>query len=183
MSKIAFFFLFFPIIFGAISLFYFAIGIRGIVKKKPFIIPYGWIIGIIFLCFLPSLLDVFFFRNSHSLDLFTLLYPLMIISIFAFMIFFRPGYIAFGITDSAIREALHSVLKKKNLAFEETIGSIKLTSVQAELQVSIQSWIGISQIRIKPYNQRGLLTEIVKDLNTYFQENNSKTSKNCQALI
>jgi tetratricopeptide (TPR) repeat protein len=158
------------------GLFYFAIGIRGVVQKKPFLIPYRWMIGVVFVCFLPSIFNAFFFRYGQSFDVIRLLNPLMIVCLFAFMIIFRPGYIAFGITDSAIREALHSVLKKKNLPFEETIGSIKLTSLQAELQVSIQGWTGTGQIRVRPFNQSKLLTEIVDDINIYFQENDTKTN-------
>ena len=176
MNNIGYMFILFPILFGIIGLFYFAIGIKGVIQKKPFLMPYRWMVGMIFLCFFPSLFNSFFFSYGHSFDVMSLLNSLMIICLFAFMIIFRPGYMAFGITDSAIREALHSVLKKKNLAFEETIGSIKLTSVKAELQVSIQGWMGTGQIRIKPFNQSKLLAEVVKDINTYFQENDTKTN-------
>jgi len=169
-------FILFPILFGFIGVFYFAIGIRGVIKKKPFLIPYKWMIGVIFLCFLPSIFNNFLFKTGSGLGLINLLNPLMFICLFAFLIIFRPGYIAFGITDSAIREALHAVLKKKGLPFEETIGSIKLTSLQADLQVAIQTWTGTGQIRIKPYNQSQLLTEIVQDLNIYFLENDTKTN-------
>lgn len=187
MHYIRYIFTLFPIIFGAMGLFYFAIGIRGVVTRKPFLISYKWMIGMIFLCFLPfvilNIVRMFLYFSPSILisllvdfNIMSLLNPLMIICLFAVMIIFRLGYIAFGITDSALREALHFVLRKKNLAFEETIGSIKLTSIQAELQVSMQSWIGTGSIRIKPFNKSKLLTEIVQDINIYFQENTTKTN-------
>ncbi len=36
--------------------------------------------------------------------------------------------------------------------------------------------MGTGQIRIKPFNQSKLLAEVVKDINTYFQENDTKTN-------
>jgi len=106
-----------------------------------------------------------------------LLSPMIFLIVIIFVFIIRQGsYIAFGVTDSSLREALLDVLKKMNMSFEETLGHIKLPSVSAELQVSVQSWIGTGQIRLKGNTDKELLTNIARGMNRYFQETDTKTN-------
>ena len=45
---------------------------------------------------------------------------------------------------------------------------MRLTSIDADLQVSVQSWLGSGMIKVKQREHRSLLTEIVAEMNRYF---------------
>lgn len=76
----------------------------------------------------------------------------------------------------AFREALNSALHKLNLPFEERLSSMRLTSVGADLQVGVQSWIGTGQIRIKGSKNRSLLSQIVSARNEHFRTSSTPTN-------
>ena len=84
------------------------------------------------------------------------------------------GYIAIGISDDSFREALHFSLKKNELAFEEQLSAIKLTSINAHLQIAIQSWIGAGQLKLKKKNDKSVLPQIISGMNDFYIENDIK---------
>jgi hypothetical protein len=85
------------------------------------------------------------------------------------MCFVLKGYAAYGITDTSFREALLAALEKLQLPYEETLSTMQLTTIDADLQVSIQSWLGAGMIKIKQREHRSLLAEIVTAMNEYFR--------------
>ena len=85
------------------------------------------------------------------------------------MCFLLKGYSAFGVSDITFREALITILEKLQLSHEETLSSIRLTSIEADLQVSIHSWMGSGMIKIKQREHASLLTQIVSEMNTHFR--------------
>lgn len=84
------------------------------------------------------------------------------------------GYMAIGISDDSFRQALHFSLTKNNLPFEEQLSTITLTSIDANLQVAIQSWVGTGQIKFKKSGDPKILSEIVTGINQYYSENDIK---------
>ena len=167
----------FVLIFGLISLFFLIIGLRGIITKKPFLISSRWNLALFILCFSPSLISSFYLSkiaNASSGNLASggwMMYIVLIV--FVFMVK-QGSYVAFGITDSSLRDALLFVLKRMNITYEETLGNIKLPALSAEIQVSIQSWIGTGQIRVRGGNDKALLTNIVRGMNEYYQATDTK---------
>ncbi|MCG9127232.1 hypothetical protein JT359_06465 [Candidatus Poribacteria bacterium] len=83
--------------------------------------------------------------------------------------FLLRGFSAYGVTDITFREALITTLKKLQLPYEETLSSMRLTSVEADLQVNINSWSESGMIRIKQPEHTSLLTQIVSEMNTHFR--------------
>ena len=95
----------------------------------------------------------------------------MFICLLVFFWFQMKGYMAIGVSDDSFRNALHFSLNKNNLPFEEKLSVINLTSINAKLQVAIQSWIGVGQLKLKNSKDSKILREIVMGLNEYYIEN------------
>ena len=84
------------------------------------------------------------------------------------------GYMAIGVSDDSFRDALHYSLNKNNLPFEEQLSVIKLTSINASLQIAIQSWIGAGQLKLKESTDDTVLPKIVSGINEFYTENSIK---------
>ena len=100
----------------------------------------------------------------------------MFICLLVFFWFQMKGYMAIGVSDDSFRNALHFSLNKNNLPFEEKLSVINLTSINAKLQVAIQSWIGVGQLKLKNSKDSKILREIVMGLNEYYIENDVRSN-------
>lgn len=107
--------------------------------------------------------------NSGHLAIVRWLSPAMLLAVGIFLYFTLRGYMAFGITDVSFREALLASLGKLNLPHEETLAAIRLPAIGADLQVAVQSWIGTGQLKMKQRQFTGVLSEIVRGMNEYYQ--------------
>ena len=157
----------FPIMFGLMAAFFLIIGLRGILTKKPFLLSNRWFLVLILVAFLPSILLPFYFSSS-AMGLMHWLSPAIFTVVLVMMFFAMKGYAAYGITDTSFREALLAALDKLQLPYEESLSSMRLTSIDADLQVSIQSWLGAGMIKIKQREHRSVLSEIVDEMNNHF---------------
>ena len=83
------------------------------------------------------------------------------------------GYAAYAVTDVSFREALLAALKKSQLSYEESLSSIRLTSINADLQVAVQSWMGTGIIKVKQRGYHSVLREVVNAMNEFFRSNSS----------
>ena len=79
------------------------------------------------------------------------------------------GYVAYAVTDTSFREALLAALQKLQLPYEESLSTIRLTSVDADMQVAVQSWMGTGTVKVKQRERRAVLTEVVNAMNDYFR--------------
>ena len=157
-----------PILFGIAAIFFLTVGLRGILTKRPFLISQRWFLSI--MCaiiiptiLLPSLLSFpgdFFMRWGS---------PLMFGFILLMMCYQMRGYTAYAVTDTSFREALLEALQKLQLPYEESLSLIRLTSIEADLQVSVQGWLGTGLIKVKQRAHRSVLREIVNAMNEYFR--------------
>jgi len=111
-----------------------------------------------------------------KLGLILVLNPIMFICLLVFFWFQMKGYMAIGVSDDSFRDALHSSLNKNGLSFEERLSVIKLTSINATLQIAIQSWMGTGQLKLKNNNDRSVLPEIIAGINDYYNENDVKAN-------
>ena len=163
----------FPLLFGVMALFFLAIGLRGIVFKKPFVISSRWFLVLVLLGFSPSILLAMPFsgpiHSSGSLAVVQWLTPAMLLVVAIFLYLTLRGYTAFGITDVSFREALVASLKRLDLPYEETLSTVRLPTIGADLQVAIQSWIGTGQLKMKQREFAGALSDIVRGMNEYYQ--------------
>jgi hypothetical protein len=168
------------VIIGLMAIFYMGIGLRGFVKKKPFLISSRWLLAAITLAFLPVILRPLLMYSSMfngGLNLMMWTNPLMFLFLLAIFWFQLKGYSAYGITENSFRGALHSALKTLNIPFEETLSSVKLPSYAAELKVNINGGMGMAKIQMKHCSDAGLLSKIVGEMNLYFDRTDVETNK------
>jgi hypothetical protein len=162
----------FPIMFGLLAAFFLVIGLRGILTGKPFLLSNKWMLVLMFVTFIPVILLPFYFAlpdlDLTEMDLMEWLNPAIFTVVLVMMCFALKGYVAYGVTDTSFREALLAALEKLQLPYEETLSTMRLTSIDADLQVSVQSWLGSGMIKVKQREHRSLLTEIVAEMNRYF---------------
>ena len=86
------------------------------------------------------------------------------------------GYVAFAVTGTSFREALLAALQRLELPYEESLSLIRLTSVNADLQVAVQSWRGAGTIKVRQRAHRAVLREIVNAMNEYFRTSSVSTN-------
>jgi hypothetical protein len=153
-----------------ISAFFVATGLRGLITKRPFLFSARWLFWLMALCFLPifilplqRLLD----GRRGPMDTMFLLQPLMFVVILAMFWIQMRGYLVYGITEDSFRNALNHALERLSLAHEESLSRIRLPDLGADLQVSIQSWMGQGQLRIKPSRYAPTLDKIAACMKEY----------------
>jgi hypothetical protein len=162
---------FFSVVFAIISLSFIAIGLRGLLTRKPFMLPARWLFWLMLLCFSPALVlgiqSLFDDRRGPGSST-LLMQPLVFLVVLVMMWIQMKGYLVYGITDESFRNALHYALQKLDLPHEEKLTQIRLTTVGADLQVAVQSWMGSGQIRIKPSQHAPTLKRIADQMSEYF---------------
>ncbi len=169
----------FPILFGVMAIFFLAIGLRGILTKRPFLVSNRWLLWMMFVMFIPLILLqlLLSFRGSfNSINFTNWLSPLLYGFILLMMWYQLKGYVAYAVTDTSFREALLAALQKLQLPHEETLSAIRLTSIEVDLQVSVQSWMGAGVIKVKQRKHRSVLREIVNAMNEYFHTSSVPTN-------
>ncbi len=76
-----------------------------------------------------------------------------------------------GMKEESFREALRYFLESNELEYEESLGKIILPSINASLQVSIQEWTGISQLKMQKSVDNSLLKKIIDGIDDYYLNN------------
>ena len=156
----------FPTIYGIMGIFFFAIGIRAILTKRPFLVSNRWKLLMMFAVFIPIIFR-FVLRPLDGIMGWT--NPILFGIILVMMWYQLKGYVAYAVTDVSFREALVASLQKLQMPYEESLSVIRLTSVDADLQVAVQSWMGTGTIKIKQRKHRAVLKEIVTGMNEHFR--------------
>ena len=174
-SYITIFSIMVPIWFGIFAAFFFLIGLRGILTKRPFLVSSSWLLVVMFIGLVPAILIPVFLRGDDPFII-KWLNPAIFTLLLVMMCFALRGYVAYAVTDTSFRDALFTSLQKLNLPYEETISTIRLTSAEADLQVSIQSWMGSGQIKVKQRGHSSLLTKIATTMNEHFRVSSADTN-------
>ncbi|MCY3553535.1 MAG: hypothetical protein OXH39_24020 [Candidatus Poribacteria bacterium] len=164
-----------PIWFGIFAVFFFVIGLRGILTKRPFLISSRWLLLVMFIGLVPAILIPVFLPGDSSFII-KWLNPAIFTLLLVMMCFALRGYVAYAVTDTSFRDALLTSLQKLDLPYEETLSTIRLTSVEVDLQVSIQSWMGSGQIKIKQRGHSSLLKKIADAMNEHFRVSSADTN-------
>jgi len=169
--------IYFLFLFALMACFFLIIGIKVVLSKRPLFMPSRYFFVFMILAFSPQFVNTasMLFRDLPSkLGLILYLNPIMFICLLVFFWIQMKGYMAIGISDDSFRDAMHFSLNKINQPFEERLSMIKLTSIDANLQVAIQSWVGAGQIKLKGSKDAKLLSEIIEGINEYYINNKIK---------
>lgn len=148
------------------------LGARILIAKRPLLLAARQsTIVLIGLVLLPLIILV---RVEVSITLFYLAADVIII--ITLWVNAR-GYAFLGITDETMLDAVHSALKAINLPYEERLGQLLLPSINAELQIAVQGWMGAAQIVIKPDSQQAVLDAIAAAMREYFRQGTSPINR------
>ena len=161
---------------GIAAIFFLTVGLRGILTKRPFLISQRWLLLIVFVACIPTTILCSLARFPSGSNLMSWLAPLLFGFILLMVWYQTKGYTAYAVTDASFREALIEVLQKLQLPYEESLSSIRFTSVRVDLQVSVQGWIGTGIINIKQGAYRFMLREVVNSMNEYFRMSSVPTN-------
>ena len=164
---------------GVVAVFLLFIGLRGLLTKRPFLISGRWFLLVMAVVFLGPIISLILspFRFSRTLQ-FTDWLPVLLFPVVAMFFWLQMrGYMTFGVTGKSFRDGLLAALEKLQLPYEESLSSIRLTSVEADLQVAVQSWMGTGQIRVSQGRQGALLKKIVQAMNEHFRTSPVETNR------
>jgi hypothetical protein len=155
------------------AVFFLYIGIKVIVSKRPLLLSSKIFFIFLVFAFSPQLIMSFerLTTSTGDMGLFLYISPLMFV---VFLIFFwiqMKGFMAIGISDDSFRNALHYSLNQNQIQFEEQLSLIKLTELNAELQVAVQSWVGTGQLKLNKSKDKYLLAKLVSSINDYYISN------------
>lgn len=169
------------IIFVLISLFFLTIGLRGLISRRPFLFPSRVMFALMTLCFLPSIylsLDLLFDRRTGAIRYDSILSPGIFVVILVMFWIQMRGYMIYGISAESFGTCLRKALVKLDLPFQESFSTIRLQSIEADLQASVQSWSGTAQLRIKPQKHTQTLKAIAGALREEFAATQTQASLN-----
>ena len=149
------------------------VGLRVVFTERPFLLSGKWPLSVGYVFFVLGTVPDFLFFPGNPMNWVVVI----LVGAFFLMLWYQlKGYVAYAVTDASFRESLFAALQKLQLPHEESLSVIRLTSVDADLQVSIQSWIGIGNIKAKQKVHHSLLKEVVNAMNEYYRA--SSVSRN-----
>ena len=165
---------FYPFVIGVMGVVFLTIGLRGLLTNRPFLFPARWLFVFVMIVFLGPMVSLSSFsRPSQTMDWI----PFLMFAMLAVLMWIQlKGYLAFGVTERSFREGLLAALEKLQLPYEESLASIRLTSLGVDLQVVIQSWMGSGQVKVRKGRHGPLLKEIVQAMHTYFRTSAVETN-------
>ena len=160
-----------PIVVGMLGVYFLGIGLRCILTGRPFLISGKWMFAGVIVPFLILAVQPLLFSLSYRLMDWLNWLPLLMFPVPALMFWHQTkGYIAFSITGKSFRSGLLGALETLQLPYQESLSSIRLPSIDADLQMLIQAWAGYGQIKVKQGRHRPLLKEIVNGMNDCFRQ-------------
>lgn len=165
-----------------------ALGLQGLRRRQVTIISARWMFVFVLAGLGPTAFPRFhkglagMEEHLQVLNLMQLLNFLVILVVLRVFWKVSQGYLMIGITESSTREGLRAALKKLELPHEETLGSIRLQSVGADIQVGIQPWVGTAQLNIKGSQFSGLLRSIADAMKDHYGESSAPVNLSCYYL-
>jgi hypothetical protein len=171
-----------PLPLGIVALAFIALGLYGLIRRRAFVIRARWMLVLVIVAMSPQvillLLLIFGENRNRSGNLLSMLLisTLVAIAVVIYFALIMRGYMVFGTTQRTFRDALVAALSGLNLKYQETLSSIQLPTVGAELQVAVQGWIGTGQLRLRGGDRTGLLAEVASGMKAYFDSEKVETN-------
>lgn len=149
-----------------------AIGLRGVIGRRPFLVSARtgfWLMALVFGPTLLSPLRFWFIGDIEPSGIAMLVISLLMCTVLLVMLWKQTsGYMVFGVKEEQFRQILHSTLKKLNFPFDESLSRLRLTTLDADLQVGIQAWMGTAYLRMKQPQHTSAFRKIVDSLRKDF---------------
>ena len=149
----------------------FFVGARGLAARRAYVYSGRWLFAMIALCFLPQFMNgikmLGTYRTMGLINI--LLYPLVLLVFWLV----TKGYICFGVSEETVNEALKAAFEMVGVKQEQSLGSVKLEDGSV-FQVSIQDWIGTTQIKAKNSQAAARLPALVSALSDHFAASRGK---------
>jgi hypothetical protein len=152
---------------GTLAAFLLAIGLRGLVHRRPFLISSRWLFVLCVLAFTPGLRPFLIQAGGISPLAWMNLGMLLLFGVAMWLV--TAGYSAFGVTEASFRQGLYEALRRRGLPWEEALGGMHLPTEDAAVQVGMHSWIGTAQIKVLPRTRSALLRDIAAGMNAYYR--------------
>ena len=153
-----------PYILWFISMVFVGLAFYVILVKKPLIINSIWIVILLFLCFSAQIYSSI--QYLIEVPSFIGVVPIVaFIVLMVLFVFIMNGYSIYGVNDTDFQDKLLELLKEKNYDFKQGLSTIKIINQDIETTITIQSWLGVSHLRLKGKGDRTILKSIVRDLN------------------
>ncbi len=173
-------FLTLDLVLVAISIYFLFLGLKMFLTKKPVLIPAKYNFVVVFIAFATQLVIPLsdLFRTSRykedNFDWFLMLMPLFLIVIYSVLLVYlwktMQGYQIIGVNEDIFRTSLQNVLRKLGLPFEERLSKMRLTSLETDLESSVNAWSGVATIKIKDAKYKEVEKEIAENLRKEFQD-------------
>ena len=171
----------FPSLLGLMAIYFLAIGLRAVLTKRPFLISTRWLLSLMFVVFIPVILlplslSLLLSSLPSGFNVIIWANPLIFAVALLTTWYQLKGYTAYAVTDTSFREALLAALQKLQLPYEESLSLIRLTSINADLQVAVQSWMGTGVIKVKQRGYNSVLRQVAHAMNEYFRNSSLPTN-------
>ena len=169
----------FPYIFLLMALFFFLIGGSVIVKNRAIVFSARWFFGFLVFSFLPSIvMSVGWVFDERSTDMAMVEFVSPLMYVVMLFVFWRQmqGAMIIGVTDDSLRKSIHFTLKEMNEDFEEALSRIILKNKNTELNISMQSWMGSGQVRMKKHDDL-FMKEYILLSNRYFTTSGDRANR------
>lgn len=175
--------IYFSILFAIMAVFFLYIGVRATASKKPIFLPSKLFFAFFVVTFSPNILILFdSVSSTKNISFMFYINILMIVIVLVFLWIQMKGYIAIGVSDESFRNSLHYALNQNNIKFEERLSAIRLSDINADIEVSFQSWFGTGQLKLNKVKEKHLLPTLVSSINEYFISKSYKTNKTTATL-
>ncbi len=89
----------------------------------------------------------------------------------------RDGVLSVHVSADSLRRCLIGALEKNGLPYEEKLGTMGLPSLDTELQIAVQSWMGTGQLKTKGRAGKRELSRVITDMNADFRTGNYETNR------
>ncbi len=155
-----------------------ALGLRGLLKPRPFLIRAIWVIGPLFLAVLVSLIPGLTGASGNFNAGLSQLIPITVSLALLFMlavIFLGQfgTYLIIGVNQEDLREVILFALARLDVPHLEMLNRLHLPMHNADLQV-LDGLFGTAQIRIRPRNNAVLLDGIASEMGEIFAESKQR---------
>jgi hypothetical protein len=154
------------VVSGVLAAFLLAIGLRGLIHRRPFLISSRWLFLLCVVALAPGLRP---FLAGGAIPQLAWMNLVMFLVFGGAMWLVTAGYSAFGVTEASFRQGLYEALRRRGLPWEEALGGMNLPTEDAAVQVGMHSWIGTAQIKVLPRGRTPLLREIAAGMNAYYR--------------